>query len=139
MQTPDGGRAQQENGGGITAPLLRRSRLYQLDLIERLDATPEQRELLVAPTGSGKTVIAAEIIRRAIARGERVLFLAHRRLIAQAHAKLYVLGIDAGIIQAGFEPRPEQTVQVASIQTLWARAYRGSPDGATARQLGGGR
>jgi superfamily II DNA or RNA helicase len=129
MQTPGGGRAQQENGGEhnsrtVAAPQLR---LYQLDLIERLDATPEQRELLVAPTGSGKTVIAAEIIRRAIARGERVLFLAHRReLIAQAHAKLYVLGIDAGIIQAGFEPRPEQTVQVASIQTLWARAYRGS-------------
>ena len=80
MQTPDGGRAQQENGEHnsrtVAAPQLR---LYQLDLIERLDATPEQRELLVAPTGSGKTVIAAEIIRRAIARGERVLFLAHRR------------------------------------------------------------
>jgi DNA repair protein RadD len=65
-------------------------------------------------------------VHAAVAKGSKVLFLAHRReLVRQAHEKLYQYGIDAGIIQASFEPRLEQPVQVASIQTLWTRAYRG--------------
>jgi superfamily II DNA or RNA helicase len=81
--------------------------------------------LVVLPTGSGKTVIVAEEIRRAVARGERVLFLCHRReLTKQAAQKLYDVGIDAGIIQAGFLRRPSERVQVASIQTLHFRAMR---------------
>jgi superfamily II DNA or RNA helicase len=100
-------------------------------VIERLRAAIRQRlkarVLLVAPTGSGKTVIASAIVHAGAAKGRRVLFLAHRReLVMQAHAKLWSYGIDAGVIQAGFEPRLEQPVQVGSIQTLWARAFRGS-------------
>jgi DNA repair protein RadD len=112
--------------GGATGSELRD---YQIDVIDRLRAAIRQqrRVLLVAPTGSGKTVIASAVVHAAVAKGSRVLFLAHRReLVRQAHAKLYDYGIDAGIIQAGFEPRLEQAVQVASISTLWARAYRGS-------------
>jgi DNA repair protein RadD len=106
-------------------------RPYQLDVIERLRAAirqkPKARVLLVAATGSGKTVIASAIVHAAAAKGSRVLFLAHRReLVMQAHAKLWAYGIDAGVIQAGVEPRLEQPVQVGSIQTLWVRAYRGS-------------
>jgi superfamily II DNA or RNA helicase len=104
-------------------------RPYQIDVIEWLRAAIRQqrRVLLVSPTGSGKTVIASAIVRAAVAKGSKVLFLAHRReLVKQAHEKLYSYGVDAGIIQAGFEPRPAQPVQVASISTLWARAYRGS-------------
>jgi hypothetical protein len=100
---------------------------YQLAVIDQLRAAIRQqrRVLLVAPTGSGKTVIASAIVHAAVAKGSRVLFLAHRReLVRQAHEKLYSYGIDAGIIQASFEPRLAQPVQVASIQTLWARAYR---------------
>ena len=70
-------------------------------------------------------MIAAEFIRQAVARGQRVLFLAHRReLIHQAHHKIYDLGIDAGIILAGHPSRLGEQVQIASIQTLWARAVR---------------
>ena len=48
--------------------------------------------------------------------------LAHRReIIAQTSDKL-AAGIGHGIIQAGFSPRPLERVQVARIQTLWARA-----------------
>ena len=72
--------------------------------------------LLVSPTGSGKTVIGAEIIRRAC--GD-VLVLAHRReIVSQTHRKLFDNGVRAGIIQAGIDPRPLERVQVASIQTL---------------------
>jgi DNA repair protein RadD len=109
---------------GATGPKLRD---YQIEAIGQLRAGGRQnrRQCLVAATGSGKTIIASAIVHAAVAKGSGVLFLAPRReLVRQAHAKLYEYGIDAGIIQAGFEPRLEQAVQVASIQTLWARAYR---------------
>jgi superfamily II DNA or RNA helicase len=54
-----------------------------------------------------------------------VLFLDHRReLTKQASRKLHDLGVDHGIIQAGFPARPGERVQIASIQTLHARAVR---------------
>jgi hypothetical protein len=37
-----------------------------------------RRPLIAAATGSGKTVIASEIVRREVARSKRVVFLAHR-------------------------------------------------------------
>ncbi len=107
------------------APALRP---YQHDLVARTHeavAGRRRRIIWVAPTGSGKTVIVSEYIRQAVARGQRVLFLAHRReLIYQAQQKLYDNGVDAGIILAGHPPRPGEPVQIASVQTLWARAMR---------------
>jgi DNA repair protein RadD len=81
--------------------------------------------LLVAPTGAGKTIIASSIIEAAQYKGERVLVLAHtREIIKQTSEKLFANGIQHGIIQAGFMTRPDEAVQVASIQTLWTRAMR---------------
>ena len=78
---------------------------YQLSAIERLDAeiaAGRRKVLLTSPTGSGKTVIAGEIIRRKAAAGGRVLFLAPRReLVHQASRKLADVGIDHSIILAG--------------------------------------
>lgn len=103
-------------------------RPYQLDVIQRLRseiAAARRRPLLVAPTGAGKTVIASAIIESAVRKGSRILFLAHRReLIHQASDKLNQCRIDAGVIMAGFPSRPDQAVQVASVQTLWHRAHR---------------
>src|SRR5262249_18449820 len=42
----------------------------------------------------------------------------------QTSKKLYACGISHGVIKAGFTPRPMERVQVASVQTLWARAMR---------------
>jgi superfamily II DNA or RNA helicase len=57
----------------------------------------------------------------------RVLVLVHRReLIKQTSRKLYALHIDHGIIAAGFTAHAGEPVQLASIQTLHARAVRGS-------------
>jgi superfamily II DNA or RNA helicase len=111
----------------MSAPSLRD---YQRDVIAKFHAAVSaglRRIMLVAPTGAGKTILAAEIVRDAVARGLRVLFFSHRREITtQTCNKLYDLGIDAGIIQAGWPPRPGQRVQVASVQTLTARAIKGS-------------
>lgn len=103
-------------------------RSYQRDAIEALRksiASGKRRPVLVSPCGSGKTVIATEIIRRAIEKGKRVLFLAPRReLIYQAAAALEKNGIRPGVIMAG-EPRSiYQLCQVASFDTLHARAMR---------------
>jgi DNA repair protein RadD len=99
-------------------------RPYQIDVLadlQRAIAAGCQRILLVAPTGSGKTVIAGAAIKQTIPK--TVLVVAHRReIIAQTSAKL--AGIGHGIIQAGVSPRPLERVQVASIQTLHARAVR---------------
>jgi DNA repair protein RadD len=80
--------------------------------------------LLVSPTGSGKTVIGAEIARSAVARGRRVLWLAHRsELISQASQKLTNLGLDVGLVSASHSHgvRPSASVQVASVDTLAVR------------------
>jgi superfamily II DNA or RNA helicase len=100
--------------------------------IERHIAEGRLKLLLVAPTGSGKTVIASELIRRFVAQYRRVLFLAHRReIILHSSAKLTANGVRHGIIMSAVDPRPMEPVQVASIDTLLAR---GDPVRWTCRQ-----
>lgn len=83
-------------------------RAYQEAAIARvleLFARGVRRVLLVLPTGAGKTVLAAEIIRRFVEQQKRALFLAHRReIIRQSYAKLVRGGAppaSSGIIMAG--------------------------------------
>lgn len=76
---------------------------------------------LVLPTGAGKTVIAAEVIRNAIDRGGSVLFLVHREeLLVQSVRKLESVGChDLRIIRAGNDlGNPQAKITVASIPTL---------------------
>ncbi len=127
-------------------------RPYQLAGIEAIREkirSAVRRILFVLATGGGKTIVASFIVSSAIARGSRVLFVAHRReLIKQAFAKLVRNGINPehiGIVMAGvsndpplpFVPsnlndnelwdryarrRPNAAVQIASIDTLRNRA-----------------
>src|SRR6516165_5440843 len=104
-------------------------RPYQDEIVAEFERHVERSNrsiLLVAPTGSGKTVIASAIV---AGMPRRVLVVAHRReIVNQTSDKLTALGVYHGIIQAGDEKklRPMATVQVASIQTLHARAIRSS-------------
>lgn len=84
-----------------------------------------RKPVLVMPTGSGKTRTATEIVRLAVEKGNRVLFLAPRReLIYQTLATFLRAGIDAGMIMAGEPQRLYAKVQVASVSTLHARGIR---------------
>jgi superfamily II DNA or RNA helicase len=100
-------------------------RAYQEDVIAKVDEC--KRPLIVAPTGSGKTVIASAIIQRHP--NKHVLFLAHRReLIHQPVATLKKCGVEAGYILAGMDANHMAQVQVGSIQTLTSRYVRGDRD-----------
>jgi DNA repair protein RadD len=87
----------------------------------------DKHVLAVAPTGSGKTVIAATLISRA-RRWRRVLWLAHRmELIGQARQQLVGLGVPCGVRCAKYEEiHPEHVdanafCQVGSVQTIVRR------------------
>jgi DNA repair protein RadD len=85
-----------------------------------------RRQVLVMPTGAGKTGLAAMIIESAIAKGNEVLFLAHRKeLIEQCSKTLRFFGVYHGVIKHGhYLDRPDAPVQVASVQTLIRRQHR---------------
>lgn len=104
-------------------PVLRE---YQESALARSAALLEsvRSVLLVSPTGSGKTVIAAELIRRN--EGKNILFLAPRReLIHQTCRKLDDVEVKYGVVLAG-DKRTNlySQVQVASVDTLVSRTLR---------------
>lgn len=103
--------------------VLRPYQEYAISEIKRRFVAGDTRVCLVAPTGAGKTTIAAELIKRTIANGKRVLFMAHRtELIEQCAARLDMFGVPLGIIKSGTKrANPKAPVQVASVQTLIRR------------------
>ena len=118
---------------------------YQITMLQGLNkAWKRNRSVMVQmPTGTGKTVLLAELIRKEL-RGEnlelrgvasrvritnyRVLVVAHRReLIAQISQTLDSIGVEHGQIVSGQEIDYSQKVQVASIQTLVRRGLPLAP------------
>jgi len=93
--------------------------------LRRSISSGHRSPVLVAPTGSGKTAIAGEMIRSAREKCYQVLFLAPRReLVYQVQGRLGSLGLEYGTIMAGEDPSLMPGIQVASIDTLHARAVR---------------
>jgi len=79
-------------------------------------------QILVLPTGAGKTVTFCSIAHQAAAKGKRTLILVHRReLLKQASRTLDSFGIEHGLIASGLSFFHQRAVQVASVQTLVKR------------------
>ena len=77
-----------------------------------------------APTGSGKTIMAAQIIADAISRSRRVMFVIHRDILAnQTAQKLYSFAVECGFIKSGWQENRKCLVQIASVQTLYKRDW----------------
>ena len=96
---------------------------YQLEAVANINAAPERKVLFVLPTGGGKTQVATSIMEQYARDFKSSLFVVHRReIVNQTCAKLRDLGVSHGVIMAGVRPRPLERVQVAAIQTLYARA-----------------
>ena len=89
-------------------------------------AAGTRKQVIVVPTGGGKTIIGAEIFKAAVAKGSTVLFAVHRiELLNQTLNKLSDCGIvDVGVIKAGFDENASAQVQVASVPTLTKRLAR---------------
>lgn len=100
-------------------------RAYQVDALTRVEAAEARgvrRQLGVAATGLGKTIMFCALAQR---RGGRTLILAHRdELVNQAVEKVREVwpGVDVGIVK-GTEDNVRAQVVVASVQTL-ARSSR---------------
>lgn len=104
-----------EMGGPALKP--RQYQVQALDAIAAAYARGVDRQLVVIPTGGGKTVVFAHLVSR---RGGRALILAHRdELIQQAAAKLTQVSgsLDIGIVKAKRNEH-DAPVVVASVQTL---------------------
>jgi superfamily II DNA or RNA helicase len=115
------------------SPVLRDYQAEALAAVRSAAGRGITRALVVLPTGAGKTVVFAELARRAADwRSCRVLILAHRdELIGQAAGKLRhaMPDADIGILKAERDEHDHQIV-VASVQTLAAagRLDRVTPD-----------
>jgi superfamily II DNA or RNA helicase len=100
---------------------------YQEQAIDRLKEALLQglrRPVVQAPTGAGKTVIAAAVVNMARQKDKRVLFCVPAlSLIDQTVERFRANGIfDLGVIQAQHELTDyRQPVQVCSVQTLARR------------------
>lgn len=81
--------------------------------------------LIQSPTGSGKTVLVAQMLKTCAERGYSAFFNVHRReLVKQSVLTLNEsAGLDCGIVAAGFPGNRHQRVQVCSIQTLGRRKH----------------
>lgn len=95
-------------------------RPYQAQCLATIAAAEERgvrRQLVVIPTGGGKTVCFAHLVTQ---RPGRALILAHRdELITQAAGKLAMVSgsLDIGIVKAAQNDTGARTI-VASVQTL---------------------
>lgn len=100
-------------------------RPYQEEAIAAVEACDKQSQMVVLPTGTGKTVVFSEIVRRRT--GDRgALILAHRdELLQQAADKLQTvapeLAMSVGFVQASRNDTHAPVV-IGSVQTLARRA-----------------
>lgn len=105
-------------------------RVFQKSAHERLRAgvrAGHKNQVLMAPTGAGKTYLGLRVISEALVRGKRALFVCDRiTLIDQTSAVADSYGLnDHGVIQADHWRRNSARFQIASAQTI---ARRGWPD-----------
>ena len=109
---------------GFPAP-----RPFQLDAHQRLRAgfrEGHKNQLIMAPTGAGKTYLGLRICNEAMQKGKRAVFLCDRTtLINQTSAVADQYGLmEHGIIQANhWRRRPEYLLQIASAQTIAKREF----------------
>ena len=85
-----------------------------------------KNQLIMAPTGAGKTYLGLRICNEAIQKGRRAVFLCDRTtLINQTSDVADKYGMDNhGIIQANhWRRRPDSLFQIASVQTIAKREF----------------
>lgn len=85
-----------------------------------------KNQIIMAPTGAGKTYLGLRVCNEAIQKGKRAVFLCDRTtLINQTSEVADRYGMhNHGIIQANhWRRRPDELFQIASVQTIAKREY----------------
>ena len=101
-------------------------RPYQQETLQRLRegfAAGKRAQILVSPTGSGKTEMAIELLRATKIKGNRAAMILDRIVLCdQTSKRLEKYSIDHGVLQSGhWRYRPHEHIQVCSAQTLERR------------------
>lgn len=103
-------------------------RPYQEEIIEGVKNNIKVRErsiLVRSETGSGKTALCADMLCGAAKKGNRSWFIVHRReLVKQSVATFTEMGVQVGVVSAGFGQDSSCPIQVCSIQTLMNRVNK---------------
>lgn len=103
-------------------------RPYQEALVTQVRSMMQRgvRSILVqSPTGSGKTLLTAHMVKTAASKGMSCLFTVHRReLVKQSVLAFSKIGINLGVVAAGFMEDRRHLVQIGSIQTVAKRWHR---------------
>lgn len=104
------------------------------DQIQSLDAVQKKMRagckaiLLQGATGSGKSVIGSEIIKRVRAKGKSVWFTVPRKnLITQMHKTFQKFDIEHSYIAAGMSMNPHAPAHICSTETLRRRLDKLTP------------
>jgi len=106
---------------------LRPHQTNAIELLRQSFRSGHRTPLLQAPTGAGKTLISIDIIKSALAKGKRVMFVVDRvSLIDQTSSEFDKHGLPHGVIQADHWRVNNEPLQLASTQTITRR--RRKPD-----------
>ena len=105
-------------------------RQYQREAIDSIYKAWESKSgknvIVVAPTGSGKSLMLAILISEVVKQGARVLVLTHRAELIKQDAKAIEIetGIRPGIYSAGLNRKDRhEAVTVAGIQSIGKQAF----------------
>ena len=97
----------------------------QTEMLDRTVASMRagnRNVLLQMPTGSGKTVVASEIVRRATAKGSKTWFLVPRKeLLRQTSATYRQFGLRHTYIASGYHYNPYAYTAICSTETVKRR------------------
>ncbi len=88
------------------------------------------RVLLQAPTGFGKTVVAAAVVQSAARKGKRALFLVHRdELLVQASRTFNRFDVAHGFLSPAYTYDPTHSIYVGMVDTVRSRLKSGKVRG----------
>ena len=112
-------------------PTLRPFQLTAHEALRQGVREGHRRQVIMAPTGAGKTILAMNVINETLKKGNRAMFVCDRKtLIAQTSNVARELGLgNHGIIQAQ-NPMLDMSrrFQIASCQTLMRRGWPDNMD-----------
>ena len=79
---------------------------------------------VTAPTGAGKSVVIFDLVQWAREKSRRVLVMTNRRmLLGQLSRGMGGIGMEHGLLAAGYEPDHDADVQIAMTQTVTSKVY----------------